>query len=1073
MHDDTVTAWLSRAADGRRDAPALGGVDDAEFLTHGGLLDVIAEAGRQLRACGIGRGDVVLVALADGPVALAVLLAVSAVATPLPVPAHEQPEEYARVLDALPIRAVVMEERPDAALTALVRDRGIMLLRAVPRPGAAAGTFDLRCPAAETPRPADPPTAADDALLCLTSGTSSTPKVVAITHESLWTGVRAYRDWIGAVPSDVSLCMMPIAHLHSLFRSSLPVLAAGGAVVWAPGFSRREILDWLDRFRPTYISAAPTIHRRLLDACDEGGWRPATMPLRLMSIGSDRVEPALVARLRERFDARVVQFYALSEASPFIAATPATGHRGPDGAVGRIHPAWRVDIVGADGTPVSPGETGEIALSGGFVNRLVGGDGRRGEQVDAAGRLRTGDRGRIDADGFLFIDGRSDDVISRGGEKVHPAAVEAALVSHPDVTAAVAFALPDPILGARVAAVVECRSTPSPAEDDILRWAARGLKSFMVPERLFIVSQIPTSRVGKVSRRDLAVRFAGEDAPQARRGTADQAACDAVADIFKTALRLDEVPADAGFFDLGGDSIAALDVLLAIEKRFGVSVSPAAFMRAPSAAALAAHIGDHLRPQLPVELADIQAGAGGPPLVLTHDVDGSTYFAGSLAEAVGGDLPVASFHASRMEIARSPHADLPTLTACYATLLRDRWPGPYALAGYSLGAHLALSIARHLASAGMAVSFLGVIEDRADLDRRGFDTANTPTSPTVRGFFYRALAASPAAFHAGEIVVFRTDEQDAWWRSDPTGGWGEVALGGVRVITLPGNHHTLVTRAGLGPLGPLLVAELRAALTKPVAAGPARPDEQRVRRFEARLAARRGDLDGEIRGYRAAIALDRDQPAWAYGNLAEALFQAGDIEAAAVAVDAAVRMDPWPLTTDLRFIKPLIERGLDDLVAAALARSRAVAPDHPSVFAQRARLESQTGNHEEAESLFRRGLALAPTHLDLHTAFTSMLEEMGRIPEALALLAEVNEQIPGIDWILVWLARLHLEAGDADSALESLDSRPGLTERIAATSLIRSRALDRLGRHEEARLAFQQAEALAPGLQDARPEERS
>lgn len=1062
MREDTVSAWLTRAADGRRDAPALGGVDDAGFLTHGGLLDLVADTGRQLRDFGVGRGDVVLVALPDGPVALAVLLAVSAVATPLPVPAHEQPEEYARVLDALPVRAVVMEERPDAALTALARARGITLLDAVRRPGAGAGSFDLRCSAAGTPRPEDPPTAADDALYCLTSGTSSTPKVVAITHESLWAGVRAYRDWIRATPTDVSLCMMPIAHLHSVFRSSLPVLAAGGAVVWAPGFSRRDAVGWLDRFRPTYISAAPAVHRRLLAACDEDGWQPGRTRLRLLSIGSDRVEPALVERLAARFDAPVVQFYALSEASPFIAATPASGPRGPDGAVGLVHPAWRVDILDPDGTPVSAGEAGEIALSGGFVNRLVGGDGRRAQQIDAAGRLRTGDLGRVDAEGFLFIEGRVDDLISRGGEKVHPAAVEAALASHPRVTAAVAFAIPDPILGARVAAVVECAREPGPTVDEILEWAARGLKSFMVPERLFIVPQIPTSRVGKVSRRELAARFGAEHTPQARANTAGEGVSETLVDIFRAALRVDAVAADAGFFDLGGDSIAALDVLLAIEKRFGVSVSPATFMRASSPATLAAHIADRLRPRLPVELADIQAGAGGPPLFLTHDVDGSAFFAGSLAEAVGGDVPVASFHASRVEIARAPHADLPTLTAGYATLLRDRWPGPYALAGYSLGAHVALGIARHLAAAGAAVPFFAVIEDRADLERRGFDTANQPAAPTVRGFFYRALAASPAAFHAGEIVVFRTTEQDATWRSDPTGGWGEVALGGVRIVTLPGNHHSLVTRAGLAPLGPVLVAEMRAALARPTAAGPARPDEQRSLRFEARLAARRGDLDGEIRNYRAAIALDPEQPAWVYGNLAEALFQADDDEAAVAAVLAAARHDPWPLTTDLRFIRMLADRGLDDLVAAAVARSRAVEPDHPSVFAQRGRLESRAGRHEEAESLFRRGLAVAPTHLDLHTALASMLEDMGRIPEALAVVAELHEQTGGIDWIMVWLAGLHLEAGDAEAALELLDARPGLTERIAKTSLIRSRALRRLGRSAEAEEAFRHAESLAP-----------
>jgi acyl-CoA synthetase (AMP-forming)/AMP-acid ligase II/thioesterase domain-containing protein/acyl carrier protein len=1045
MRDYTVSAWLARAAEGRWEAPALGGVDDAGFLTHGGLLALVEETGRWLRDCGVGRGDVVLVALPDGPVALAVLLAVSAVATPLPVPAHEQPEEYARVLDALPVRAVVMEERPDAALTATVRARGITLLEAVRRSNAAAGSFDLRCSAPGRPRPDDPPTASDDAILCLTSGTSSTPKVVAITHESLAVGVLAYRDWIGVSASDVSLCMMPIAHLHSLFRSSLPVLAAGGAVVWTPGFSQRAILGWLDRFRPTYISAAPAIHRRLIAACDEGGWRTESGRLRLLSIGSDRVEPTLVGQLGSRFAARVVQFYALSEASPFISATPASGPAGPAAAVGRVHPAWTVEIVAADGSTVPEGETGEITLRGGFVNRLVVGDESRPRQIDATGRLRTGDRGHIDAEGFLFIAGRTDDVISRGGEKVHPAAVEAALLSHPQVTAAVAFAIPDPVIGARVAAVVECNATPGPNADELLEWASRGLKSFMVPERLFIVPQIPTSRVGKVSRRELAAHFGAVEAPQRRQAEIGGDACESVIGIFKAALRLETVAPDAGFFELGGDSISALDVLLAIEQRFGVSVSPATFMRASSPAALAVHIGDRLRPRVPVELTNVQAGDGGPPLVVTHDLDGSTFFAGSLAEAVGSDVPIASFHASRLDVAVAPHADMPNLTADYASLLREHWPGPYALVGYSLGAHLALAIARHVTAGGGAVPFLGVIEDRADLDRRGFNTANAPAPPTVRGFFQRALAASPAAFHSGEIVVFRTSEQDAWWRSDPTGGWGEVTLEGVRTITLPGNHHTLVKRAGLATLGPLIVKEMQAALARPSPTGPAQPDEQRVLRFKARLAARQGDLDAEIRAYRAAIAIDCEQPAWAYGNFAEALFEAGDDNSAIAMVAEALRSDPWPLTTDLRFIKSLANRGLDHLVAEALARGRAVEPDHPSVFDQLARLASGAGRTEEAEAIFREGLALDPTHLELHTGLAAMLHDLGRVPEALDILAEANEQVPHVDWIMVWLATLHLEAGDADSALEILDARPGLTDRIPSTSNIRGRALERLG----------------------------
>lgn len=1038
---ETVAAWLARASEGRRDAPALGGVEDTEFLTHCGLLELIAETGQQLRAWGIGRGDIVLLAVSDGPIALAVLLAVASVATPLPVPAHEQPEEYARVLDALPIRAAVMEERPDAALTMLARQRGITLIRATRRPAAGAGSFELRVSDAREPRDDDPPTAADDALLCLTSGTSSGPKVVALTHESLWAGVRGFRDWTRMSAADVSLCMMPIAHLHSLIRSSLPVLAAGGAVVWTPGFTRRSVRDWLDRFTPTFISAAPAIHRRMLAACDEEGWRPSAAGPRLIAVGSDRIEPTTIRQLAERFRTRVVQFYGLSETSPFIAATPVDGPAGPDGAAGRLNPAWRVDLVDSHGMPVPPGATGEIAVAGGFINRLVGADGSHVQRIDAAGRLRTGDLGRIDGEGFLFIEGRTDDVINRGGEKVHPAAVEAALGSHPRVSAAVVFAIPDPILGARVGAVVECDTVPGPTVDALLEHAARGLKSFMVPERLFIVPRIPTNRLGKVSRRDLAARFATEGDAQPWRGVPGEGVCESVVGIFRNVLRIDEVDADAGFFELGGDSISALDILLAIEERFGVSVSPATFMRKSSPAALAAYIADDVRSAAPVELARVQVGAERAPVICLHGVDGGAFFAASLARGLGPDVPLAAFHARPDVVRTAGPCNFADLTRSYAAILLEQIPGPYLFLGHSLGGHVAAATATNVLALGGAVGCVGVLDDEADLHKRLFGAAAARPAPTtIRGFYEHALAMTPAAPFAGRVVLFRGEENDASYRSDPTAGWGEVALGGVNVVTVEGNHYSLVQAAGFQRLGPTIVTALDATIALPPV-DVAEPDRSRLLRYEARLASRLGDLAAEVAAYRAAISHDPDQPAWAYANLAEALFAAGDRAAAVAALDEAVERDPWPLSLDLRFGGYLVSQRLDAHVEQALARAAQLTADHPSVFEQQGRLAVIAGKTAEAEAIFRAGLAMAPRHLELHLSLAKLLCDQGRFAEAVPVLAEANEQTPGIDWVIVWLSRVHLLNGCPAAAVELLDRTPWVIDRIPEAREIRQRAM--------------------------------
>ena len=202
------------------------------------------------------------------------------------------------------------------------------------------------------------------------------PKIVAITHASLWRSIEGSRIWFGLTEQDRSFCVMPIAHLHSVIRCTLPLLACGGAVVCAPGFDAAQVPGWLDRFAPTFMSAAPAVHRKLLAACDAAGWRPQGETIRVFAASSDKLDPPTIEGLQERFGARVVQLYGLSETAPHIAATPFDGSTVPAGSTGRVNPAWEVVCVGDDGRPVDPGEVGEIAVRGGIVNPLVGGSQR-------------------------------------------------------------------------------------------------------------------------------------------------------------------------------------------------------------------------------------------------------------------------------------------------------------------------------------------------------------------------------------------------------------------------------------------------------------------------------------------------------------------------------------------------------------------------------------------------------------------------------------------------------------------------------------------------------------------------
>ena len=266
----------------------------------------------------------------------------------------------------------------------------------------------------------------------------------------------------------------------------------------------------LDRLalRPTWISAAPAIHRGLLAAVDDG-WAPP--PVARIGVGSDRIEPEEVERLGAIFAARVFQFYGMTETTPFVAMTPAAGPRGPASAAGRVNPSWSVTIVDGSSAPIPAGGVGEIVVHGGLINPLLRADGIRVQRVDKNGRLRTGDLGRIDAEGFLHIEGRTDDQINRGGEKIAPAPVEKVLLGHPCVARAVVFGQPDPVLGRRVAAAVRLKEGAVATECELVAFAAARLSRIMCPERIIFTNEFPTTAAGKISRGALADMYAGGD----------------------------------------------------------------------------------------------------------------------------------------------------------------------------------------------------------------------------------------------------------------------------------------------------------------------------------------------------------------------------------------------------------------------------------------------------------------------------------------------------------------------------------------------------------------------------------
>jgi acyl-CoA synthetase (AMP-forming)/AMP-acid ligase II len=352
----------------------------------------------------------------------------------------------------------------------------------------------------------------DVALFLHTSGTTSRPKGVPLTNRNITASAQNIERWYELTSGDVSYCVMPLFHVHGLVFSTIAVLGAGGAVVIPEKFSASAFWPTVMRHRVSVVSAVPTILRTLLlRAGDVDAPQPGAHPLRFIRSSSSPLPASEMQRLQERFGVPVVEAYSMTEAAHQMCANPLRGDRRP-GCVG-VGAFVDVTILDADGNELAIGEVGEVAIRGDNVTRGYHKNDAANAAAFSNGWFRTGDYGTIDPRGYVTLVGRLKELINRGGEKISPVEVDEALISHPGVKEAVAFAMPDEKYGEAVAAALVLHD--GVAVEDVLTHARGRLAPFKVPTTVHVVGEIPKTATGKVQRRVVAAAFAKDAAPAA------------------------------------------------------------------------------------------------------------------------------------------------------------------------------------------------------------------------------------------------------------------------------------------------------------------------------------------------------------------------------------------------------------------------------------------------------------------------------------------------------------------------------------------------------------------------------
>jgi len=575
---------------------------DRPRLTYGALLEQIDETGRVLSEFGIKSGDRVAVVLENGPELASAFLSISSYTAYGPLnPAYMSPE-FEFYLGDLDPAALVVAQGTDSPAIGVARALQIPVLELSTDERAPAGTFRLSGPPG---RRADAPgnryvSSDSDALVLHTSGTTSRPKMVPLTHRNLCTSADNIRKTLNLSPDDRCLNVMPLFHIHGLMGVLLSSICAGASVVCSPGFLAPRFYDWLERFRPTWYSAVPTMHQAILERAPEHRAVIDTTNLRFIRSSSASLPPNIMRELEQTLDAPVIEAYGMTEASHQMACNPLPPHVRRPGSVG---PAAgpEITIMDSDGRLLETGETGEIVIRGDNVTAGYASNSEANASAFTSGWFRTGDEGRLDEDGYLHITGRIKEIINRGGEKIAPREIDEVLLEHPHVRQAVAFAVPDDRLGEEVGAalVLDPGFTIDPR--DIRRFVADRLAPFTVPRHVVVVDEIPMGATGKLRRVGLHEQLAGHPGldippvrPEARppsthsnpvspnvsepKSPVEQI----LADLWQDVLRLDAVSVEIPFLDAGGDSMTAVQLASRVRSAFEVDITLVDFFDAPT-----------------------------------------------------------------------------------------------------------------------------------------------------------------------------------------------------------------------------------------------------------------------------------------------------------------------------------------------------------------------------------------------------------------------------------------------------------------------------------------------------------
>ncbi|MEU3604600.1 amino acid adenylation domain-containing protein [Streptomyces sp. NPDC035033] len=726
LHD----GFLRQAA-ARPDAPAV--VTASRTLSYGEAHRRSDRIARRLADHGAGPGTLVGIAMEKGwEQVVAVLGVLKAGAAYVPLDTAVPGRRLRAIAESAGIRLVLTRTRDADGLDL---PDGTRALRVDTGPDGGG---------ADAPPPPCPAGPGDLAYVIFTSGSTGTPKGVMIEHAAAVNTVQDVNDRFGVTADDRVLALSALHFDLSVYDVFGP-LAAGGAVVLPDASAQREPAVWrelIDRHRVTIWNSVPALMDMFVEHVRASGGPPS---LRLVMLSGDWIPVTLPGAIAAALpNARTWSLGGATEAAIWSIQHPIT----------RVDPEWtsvpygrplrnqKFHVLDEALRPRPALVPGDLYISGAGLARGYLGDEAKTRAaflrhpVTGERLYRTGDLGRYLPDGTIEFLGRADTQVKIRGHRIELGEVEAALLRRPDVRAAVVTAEGERG-GPRRLVAHAVSDTP----EDVLREALREeLPGYMVPARVVLMDALPLTGNGKVDRGRLPSPEGtprGPAEPVAPRDATERLLADIWADFFPPAGGPVDVTAD--FFDLGGDSLLAVRLMVRVRQRTGRSLPVATLLARPTVAALAEALRERPGAADRTPLVTIRDGGTRPPFVLVHPVGGDVLCYAPLGALLDDDQPLHALRYPDPDPDSGTDPAPPTVTglaAHYADVLTARFPeGPYRLGGWSMGGVLALETARLLTERGRTVELVAAV----DLLEPPGRTA-PPSDPALLARFARDLA---------------------------------------------------------------------------------------------------------------------------------------------------------------------------------------------------------------------------------------------------------------------------------------------------------------------------------------------